>query len=253
MAMEPRYIKLTKTLLGEISSGAYPVGSLLPTELELAEKYKVGRGTVRSALGQIEMMGLISRRKRAGTRVESTTPRSTEYTPAISTIEELVQYGANAERVIQSIRNIVVDVKMSKRLGCSPGTHWMEIQTARMNPVASIYPVAWSYVYVQAADGARIRRQLKNSRSLICDLLCDATGSVVKEIRQTVRAVGVPVELAQKLGTQANAHALEFLRKYYDQSDNLIEVTLSVQPGDRFGYTTVLRRKSARPEKGAGL
>lgn len=243
--MEPRYIKLTKILLSDISCGAYPVGSSLPTELELVEKYKVGRGTVRASLEQIETLGLISRRKRAGTRVESASPRSTEYTPTISTIEELVQYGTNAERVIHGIRNIVIDVEMSARLGCPPGTHWMEIQTARMNPLAPAYPVAWSHVYVKASDGAKIRRLLRQKQSLISDLVCEATGSIVKEIRQTVRAVGVPAELAQKMGTKPDAHALEFLRQYYDQSDNLIEVAVSIQPADRFSYTTVLQRQLA--------
>jgi GntR family transcriptional regulator len=241
--MEPRYVELTKLLLNEISSGAYPVGRCLPGELALAEKYQVSRGTVRAALDKIQALGLISRRKRAGTRVESATPRSTEYGPTISTIEELVQYGANAERVIHAIRDIVVDVELSSRLGLPPGTHWMAIQTSRMNPLAPAYPLAWSQVYVISADGEKIRRQLRGTQKLLCDLICDATGRVVKEIRQTVRAVGVPPDLAQKLGTEPDAHALEFVRQYYDQSGSLFEVAVSIQPADRFSYTTVLQRQ----------
>ena len=243
--MEPRYIALTKKLLHDISSGVYPVGSGLPSELDLAKKYDVSRGTVRAALDQIQVLGLISRRKRAGTRVEAAEPRTIEYGPTISTIEELVQYGADAQRIVHSIRSVVMDLDMSSRLGCPPGTRWLEIQTSRKSPLAPAYPLAWSYVYVRAEDGARIRGKLRRSQSLICDLICEATGAVVKEVRQTVRAVGVPNDLAEKLGTEPNAHALEFVRHYYDQFNALIEVAISLQPADRFSYSTVLQRQAA--------
>ncbi|MBO9355640.1 GntR family transcriptional regulator [Bordetella petrii] len=245
--MEPRYVALTKRLLNDISSGLYPVGASLPGELELAGKYGVSRGTVRAALDQIQALGLISRRKRAGTRVESAVPRNPEYGPTISTLEELVQYGADAQRVVHSVRDLVIDIDMSARLGCPPGSRWTEIQTSRMNPVAPAYPLAWSNVYVRAADAARIRRSLRRSQSLICDLICEMTGAVVKEVRQTVRAVGVPAELADKLSAQEGDHALEFVRQYYDQSSTLFEVAVSLQPADRFSYTTVLQRQASPP------
>ncbi|WP_420997097.1 GntR family transcriptional regulator [Cupriavidus sp. 30B13] len=241
--IKPRYVELTEMLLNDISSGAYPVGSCLPGELELAEKYGVGRGTVRAALDQIQALGLISRRKRAGTRVEASAPPATGYAPTISTVEELMQYSANTQRVIHSIKNIVVDVEMAARLGCAPGTHWMEVQAARADPLTHAYPVAWFHVYVRAADGNKIRRQLRHTQELICDLINDVTGSVVMEIRQTARAVGVPEALAAKLGVEPGAHALEFVRQYYDQSNTLMEVSISIQPADRFSYTTVLQRR----------
>lgn len=241
----PRYVELSRLLLSEISSGTYPVGSTLPGELELAEKYATSRGTIRAALDQIQSLGVISRRKRAGTRVEASTPQRTEYGPTISTIDELMQYGSNAQRLVHGTRNLVVDVSMSARLGCPPGTHWMEIQTERSNPLKPGYPLAWSYVYVRAEDGARILDLLDEKQALISDLICSVAGCVVKEVRQTVRAVGVPPELADRLRTAPDAHALEFVRQYYDQSDELIEVSVSIQPADRFSYTTVLQRQKS--------
>ncbi|MGT2490583.1 hypothetical protein ACU4GD_08780 [Cupriavidus basilensis] len=40
-----------------------------------------------------------------------------------------------------------------------------------------------------AADGAKIRKLLKTDTSLISDLVGKATGRLVREVRQTVRAV----------------------------------------------------------------
>jgi GntR family transcriptional regulator len=65
----------------------------------------------------------------------------------------------------------------------------------------------------------------------------------VKEVRQSIRAVGVPKEMAAVLGTQPDAHALEFVRQYVDQSDRLFEVAVSIHPADRFVHSTVLQRQ----------
>ena len=53
--------KLTEKLIEGISSGRYPVGSLLPKELQLVESEGVSRHTVRAALAKIERLGLIQR------------------------------------------------------------------------------------------------------------------------------------------------------------------------------------------------
>ena len=67
--MEQRNAAVTKALIAGISNGTWPVGSNLPGETELAEAFQVSRGTVRVALDKLQGLGLISRRKRAGTRV----------------------------------------------------------------------------------------------------------------------------------------------------------------------------------------
>ena len=56
-------------LVRQIRSGAYPPGTLLPPENQLATEYKVSRATIRSALDQLEAMGLITRRQGVGTFV----------------------------------------------------------------------------------------------------------------------------------------------------------------------------------------
>lgn len=61
--------KLTEKLIEGISSGRYPVGSLLPKELQLVESEGVSRHTVRAALAKIERLGLIQRTPHVGTRV----------------------------------------------------------------------------------------------------------------------------------------------------------------------------------------
>ncbi len=60
---------LLHILQGKIDSGEWKPGAKLPTERELAGKYKLGRNTVRRALGQLESRDLIHRQVGRGTFV----------------------------------------------------------------------------------------------------------------------------------------------------------------------------------------
>ena len=50
LAGDHRYLQIARTLRKEIVDGVYPVGSQLPTEHQLCERFAVSRYTVREAL-----------------------------------------------------------------------------------------------------------------------------------------------------------------------------------------------------------
>jgi DNA-binding FadR family transcriptional regulator len=52
-----------------ISSGHYKFGEKLPTERELAERFRTSRGTIREALRQLEGLKMVRRRRGSGTFV----------------------------------------------------------------------------------------------------------------------------------------------------------------------------------------
>jgi GntR family transcriptional regulator len=57
--LQPRYLSISEELLSDIGAGKFPVGSMLPTELELCERFEVSRFTVREALRRLHEMGLL--------------------------------------------------------------------------------------------------------------------------------------------------------------------------------------------------
>lgn len=63
----PYYIQLMDILKAKISSGEWQVEDRIPSEPELCETYGVSRTVVRQALREIELEGLIIRRKGKGT------------------------------------------------------------------------------------------------------------------------------------------------------------------------------------------
>ena len=91
-------------LLDEIKRGAFDRNTPLPGDLELAECFKVSRGTVRMALADLQRQGIVERRRGAGTFLSRRGERRTgvigllfpeidacEYFKDVE--EELVRYG----------------------------------------------------------------------------------------------------------------------------------------------------------------
>src|SRR5215510_7007380 len=82
------FTDIARDLTDGIQSGRFPVGSFLPTELELRDRYGTSRHTVRAALHELAQLGLVSRRKNVGTRVESSQPTKT-FRPSLDSVNDL--------------------------------------------------------------------------------------------------------------------------------------------------------------------
>ncbi|WP_404713778.1 GntR family transcriptional regulator [Sphingomonas sp. MMS24-J13] len=67
-----RYHQLATVFRRHIETGAWEVGSQIPTVVELAQSYNVARETVRQALGMLADDGLIRRHRAKGTFVTAT-------------------------------------------------------------------------------------------------------------------------------------------------------------------------------------
>ena len=59
--------QVQRRLLDLIRSGAYKRGEKLPTEVDLAAQLKIARGTLREALNELELRGVIQRKHGLGT------------------------------------------------------------------------------------------------------------------------------------------------------------------------------------------
>ncbi|HEU5432629.1 MAG TPA: extracellular solute-binding protein, partial [Thermomicrobiales bacterium] len=78
-------VPLTRQIIeqvrGQIERGELAPGDRLPTESELCARLGVSRKPVRSALGQLQTMGVLERRPRRGTFVSASAPRQFPIAP----------------------------------------------------------------------------------------------------------------------------------------------------------------------------
>lgn len=66
----PLYFQLKSFILTEIKNGVYPVGSIIPTEIELHDIFQISRTTVRQAISELVKEGWLERKASKGTFVK---------------------------------------------------------------------------------------------------------------------------------------------------------------------------------------
>jgi GntR family histidine utilization transcriptional repressor len=93
-------------VLDRIHTGEWPLGSLIPGEVELAEEYGCARTTVNRALRALAEEGLVIRKRKGGTRVCATPVRQAKF--EIPIIREQVEAsgGTYSHKVLE--RRIVM-------------------------------------------------------------------------------------------------------------------------------------------------
>ena len=67
-----KYEELVATLLGELARGVYQKGDRLPTTPQLCERYGVSNTTVKRAMDELELQGVVARRRGSGVYIKET-------------------------------------------------------------------------------------------------------------------------------------------------------------------------------------
>ncbi|MBP0598858.1 GntR family transcriptional regulator [Herbaspirillum sp. LeCh32-8] len=243
LATKPHFAEIAQALTEGISTGQYPVGSVLPGELDLCSLYNTSRHTIRAALHELQQLGLVSRKKNAGTRVESATPKN-DFRPSLGSLEDLVQFGTTNVRVVQSVEELVVGSALAKKLGCNGGTAWLRFSSIRADS-GNGKPVGWTDVYIDTQYAAIEEMVREEPDTLISTLIERRYGRRVAEIRQVVRGILIEHPAADALGVTPGSAGLEIIRQYIDAAGQIFEISVSTHPSDRFVISMKLERSVA--------
>jgi GntR family transcriptional regulator len=236
-----RYAELASALVKEIVSGRNVVGSLLPTEHELAERHGVSRHTVRAALRLLQDLGYVSRKKAVGTIVESANPTAS-YTQSFSTAEDLVRVAATEVRSIEDVRPITLDRSTARRLEAPVGSQWILVSATRADVRKNRAPVAWADIYIDAAF-ARITDDIRNYPDVLVSSLIEREfGLAIAEIRQVVSGMLIEVPLANVLRVEPGSAGLRLVRQYKSAGGRILEITDTCYPADRVSVSFQLKR-----------
>jgi GntR family transcriptional regulator len=235
----PRYQQLADELIAGIGAGKYPVGSLLPTEMELCVHYSISRSTVREGLRQLRDAGLISRRRGIGTEVMARTPPAS-YRQPTNSISDLLQYAEDTRVEILSDKLVVSDARLANFLECREGRAWLRINSLRVIP-DDPRPICITVAYVDARL-PNIKEHLESMTGPISAMLEDTYGIRIARVEQSIQAIRLGKRQANLLRAEAGSPALQAVRRYYRENGTLIELSTTTHPGDRFTYVTSLVR-----------
>lgn len=235
----PRYQQIADEITAKIASGRYAVGSLLPTEMELCERYGISRSTVREALRRVRDSGLISRRRRTGTKVIAQSPPA-EYRQPTNSIADLLQYADDTRIDILSEKRVICDTPLAALLECREGHAWLRLNSLRTVP-NDPRPICMTTAFVDAGL-PNIDKHLGNNAGPISAMLERTYGIRIVRIEQSIQAIRLNKLQAKLLRADVGTPALRAVRRYYRENGTLIELSSAIHPGDRFTYVTSLVR-----------
>jgi GntR family transcriptional regulator len=234
-----RYLQVARALRKDIVDGVYPVGSQLPTEHELCERFAVSRYTVREALRRLRDDNLVASRPRAGTMVVPR-PSSHAYVQDVMSINDLLAFATGAQFTIESTAMVTLDADIAQRTGLAIGQEWLAVRGVRATAGAAV-PVCRTEYYINRAFAA-VGRMLPRHTGPIFPLIEDLFGVSITEVHQEIAAVAVEPELAAHLKVAAGTPALQMQRTYTTSDGEVAQVTVNTHPGERFRHSATLRR-----------
>ncbi len=242
--------QIAATLGDAIRTGTYRVGSLLPTEAELARRFGVSRHTVRDALSELRALGLIESRQGRGSVVIRAQAR-TIYTQSYSSVEELTRFAQGTPLRSVTVDDTTVGAEFAAVLRGREGQGYVLINGLRFDESsATRTPVGSVEVYVDAAY-PRIRDHLVGLKTSVAETLEGLYDIRIGRIEQEITVEQLDDTRAELLNVLPGTPAMLITRWYTGTNGRIFEIAFSHYPIGRFAYRNVLLRETPeRPSAG---
>lgn len=240
----PRYARIQKVLENRVRDGVYPVGSLMPTEIELASEFDTSRFTVREALRHLTENGYVERRQGVGTRVIAARPQ-VRFQQSFDSLSELFQVAVETYFVVLGVEDVTLDAYLAEQVGGLPGEVWIRIDGMRWTE-----PGGKPLCYIQSYVPERFRAlvpQFSGHQGPLFALLESHSEEQIEECVQEIRAEPMPEPFQRMLGLQPGAWSLQLLRRYMTSAGALI-ASFNWHPAGQMTYVMHIHRSKLMPD-----
>ena len=239
-ASQPRYLQLAQTLLSEIETGKYPVGTQLPTEFALCDQFGVSRATAREAVKRLVQLGLVVRQQRIGTTVLAQSATQ-GYRQRVAGVSDLYQYATDTTLVIESRATPAINEAQALMLEATPGETWLHLR-GRRHANGQALPICVTELWLHPAFRS-IQGVHGPMTGAIHAAIEQQFGEVITKVEQEIRAVSISSTDALALQVKPHSAGLWICRRYRNRKGQLVELAASTHPADRFSYSTTMQRE----------
>ena len=237
----PLYAQLKDALLAEIREGGLQPGDRFPTEAAIRERYRVSRATVRQALAELEVVGVIRKVQGLGSFVAVPKIR---HVPLLTSFSDLAsgQGFVPSHRVLASlVEKVAPDA--APELGLAEGTL---CRVLRRLFLADGIPVGlaetWLPVTALRGHDDLLERDRLDEGSMYEVLQGPPIGLVLDHAVETISAGVLDAPGADLLGCEAGTPVLSIRRLTFTPAGQAVESTRLVFVGERYEYRVELQR-----------
>lgn len=211
----PLYEQIYDLLLDSLKRGEWKPGAMIPSEMELAERYRVSQGTVRKAIDAMVQENLLRRQQGRGTFVVSHEDMRSKLRflrlTAASGQKEILDH-----RLISCVRQ-KVDAELSELTGLARGTRIVRI--ARVLLFAQ-KPVILDDVILEAKFVRGLNAdQIAAHNGSLYSLYAVEYGITMVRADEQISAVSASTEQAEQLQIEVGYPLLKIVRTSYTYGD----------------------------------
>ena len=234
----PYYIQLMDLLKDQILKKKWLPGEQIPGEQDLCDKYKVSRTVVRQALRELELEGVINRRKGKGTFISE--PKISEglIQKLTGFYQDMVERGLKPVTKVLHHNIVKASENVSQFLEIPPGTDVIDIQRLRFINDEPIQLVTTYIPYDVFPPLATIDLTYRS----LYEYLEKEGGIFLARGRRYIEAVLANETEALLLGIERGAPLLMLDSVSYDGNNRPIEYYHALHRGDRSRFEVDLVR-----------
>lgn len=220
-AFSPLYQQIKVRLVRSLQGGEWTPGQAIPSETELAARFRVSQGTVRKAIDEMATENLLVRRQGKGTFVATHAEQSTQYRFLRLTPDD----GADAplQRRLLDCRRLRAPVEVARALALKAGD--AAVQVRRLLLTAAGQPVVLDDLWLHGAlfKGLSAERLLAWRGPMYRLFEAEFAVHMVRA-EEKIRAVAVGGDEATLLALPEGAPLLSVERLSYTYGDKPVEL-----------------------------
>lgn len=225
----PLHEQLRKQLTQAIYDGELKVGSKMPTEEELCEKYNISRTVVRQAYTALINSDLCVRERGKGTFVRVPDVVDSLVSTSFNFTEEMLKKGYSPKTKQLSIDIIDYDKEIYSELNLEKNEKvWRLVRIRYVNDAPFIYMENYlPYKYFTDLD------KLNFNRVSLYDSLEKEYGMTVVRAGRKVSAVNASKKYAEILGCKANTALMNIENTGYTDSGAIVDYCIEKYEGSK--------------------
>ncbi|MBR4079066.1 MAG: GntR family transcriptional regulator [Christensenellaceae bacterium] len=232
----PLYQQLLGIIKQCIKDGSLKPGDMLPSEMELCDKYMISRSTIRQAFAALEGDGLIERCRGRGTFV--TEPKlKRDLKNLYSFTAEMQMMGITPESDLLVFEKIMAPDDLCYRLKIEYGEMIYKIVRLRR---ANGEPLMLETVFIPEKKYPGLTRDII-AHSTLYKTLRENVGIIPKRATESYEVTTIDENEAKLLNTIPGSSAFFVRRTSEDMSGEIFELAIMLVRGDRCKYEVELK------------
>lgn len=228
----PLYQQIKALITQSLQSGEWKPGELIPSEVELANRFKVSQGTVRKAIDELAAENLVVRRQGKGTFVATHHEARAQF----RFLRLMPDTGAphNADNKILEVKRLRAPAEVARLLDIKSGDSVIFIKRVQaFDGAPTIVEELWLPGIIFRGLTAE---RLVEYKGPMYGLFESEFGTRMIRATEKIRAVSADADTASLLGVIENTPLLSVERVSFTYGDKPVEVRRGLYLTDRHHY-----------------